>query len=187
MKPIFRYVILLGALIIMAGCARLVGPCPSWEHTEEWEEWAMAAGWFKRGDTFLEVNAKSEISDDPRYLAWAGAVYTGGGGNFRSQDARNAVALRLIKKASLCGDMSAVKALKTIYREGRLGVPANPERVQCLEDFMDSGGEFAACRIRLDELHDFPPEALLSPTTIDPNGPCDRHGEQALSGQCDDR
>ncbi len=187
MKSGIQHAILLGTLIALAGCARLTGPCPSWEHTEEWEEWAVAAGWFKRGDTFLEVNAKSEISGDPRYLVWAGAVYGGGGGNFRSQDARNAVALRLIKKASLCGDMDAVKALSNIYREGRLGVPADRARAQCLKDYMDSGGEFAACRIRLDELHDFPSEALLSPTTIDPDDPCDVHDSARPRGQCDDR
>ncbi len=181
MKSRIQHVILLGTLIALAGCARLTGPCPTWEYTEEWEKWAGYA------NTLLEVNAKYEISGDPRYSTMAGAAYAGGGGNFRSEDARYGVALRLIKKASLCGDLDAVKALSSIYREGRLGVPANPERAQCLEDFMDSGGEFAACRIRLDELHDFPPEALLSPTTIDPDDPCDVHDSGRPRGQCDER
>jgi hypothetical protein len=186
-KSRIQLVILLGMLIALTGCARLAGPCPLWEHTDEWEEWVVLATWAGYANTLLEVNAKFEISGDPRYSTMAGAAYAGGGGNFRSKDARNAVALRLIKKASLCGDMNAVKALSNVYREGRLGVPANPERAQCLKDYMDSGGEFAACRIRLDELNDFPSEALLSPTTIDPNDPCDVHDSGRPRGQCDDR
>ena len=176
-----------GLLVGVASGAPSIAACPSLEPTKEWEDWFVAMGYFKRANEFLDVNGDYETSGDPLYLLAASAAYGGGGGHFRSQDARDAVALRLLKKASLCGHPEALNLLASIYRKGQLGVAPNPGRAQCLRDLVDAGGSVADCDIRLDELYDFGPEALLSPTTVDPNDPCGMDSIAQLTGQCDDR